>query len=584
VPTQSFQDVLKSLNEDALWHFLQFRIEKFGTGELVPFQLNNVQRILHFRCEEQKKRTGFVRQVVLKPRRSGLSTYCLARFFRAALLGMNMRIAIIAHDEPTTITLFNMVRLMFKHYPKPLRPKEGYSGKRELSFSDLNVRFRLGTAGGSDIVGDQIRHLHCSEVSRWGDSATDYAGALLRNVAIAEGTEVILESTARGMGGYFYDSFWSAANGESKGGWEATFFPWYVFDDYQLPFGSEEEQEQFRESIGKDLRYGGEEEERLLEEIVTYDLGSEGIVSFKPTLENLKWRRLSIDVNCQGSLDQMHQDYPTSSREAFLASGRMVFDRDIVERIRQRVEKRKAPERYTVPTNRYDNSKFSPEYRMEPHVNGELEVYTEPIPQREYRIGVDVAEGIEVNDRDTDWSVAVVMDAHTYEQVAMLRSRIDPDQLAWKLVTLAQYYNEAMLIVERNNHGLVTLRSLLDKHHYTKLYNEFRLDERGQKRTKRVGFLTTIKSRPQLIDTVRELLREEEILLHNKVLVDELQTFVTLPNGREAATAGAHDDCVMALALACWGMIRHPAYSRNHTLTEYTDRKPRSEYRHYHYV
>jgi hypothetical protein len=141
-----------------------------------------------------------------------------------------------------------------------------------------------------------------------------------------------------------------------------------------------------------------------------------------------------------------------------------------------------------------------------------------------------------------------------------------------------------MLIVERNNHGLVTLRSLLDKHHYTKLYNEFRLDERGQKRTKRVGFLTTIKSRPQLIDTVRELLREEEILLHNKVLVDELQTFVTLPNGREAATAGAHDDCVMALALACWGMIRHPAYSRNHTLTEYTDRKPRSEYRHYHYV
>ena len=578
----AFQAVLQKIRDNPLWHFEKFRIERFGSGDLIPFNLNNVQRILHFKCEKQKAETGLVRQVVLKPRRSGLSTYCLARFFRSALIGQNMRVAIVAHDEPTTVTLFNMVRLMLKHYPTPLKPKEGYSGKRELSFSDLNVRFRLGTAGGTDIVGDQIKHLHCSEVSRWGDNAFDYAGALLRNVAIAEGTEVLMESTARGMGGYFYQSYWSAVNGENKGGWESCFFPWYVFNDYQLPFDAEAETEAFRKTVGKELQYGGEEEERLLEESVSYDLGSAGTEIFEVSLEHLKWRRLSIDVNCQGSLDQFHQDYPTSDREAFLASGRMVFDRNTLERVRQRISSERTPEKYTLPTNRYDNSVNRPsKYLMDPHPTGELEIYREPIENREYRIGVDVAEGIEVNDRDTDWSVAVVLDALTMEQVANLRVKTDPDQLAWKLVTLGQYYNEAMLIVERNNHGLVTLRSLLDKHNYSNLYNEVRLDERGQKRTKRVGFLTTIKSRPQLVDTIRELLRDEQVLLRNRTLVDELMTFVTLPNGKEAANTGAHDDCVMALGLACWGTVIRPS-NLKYTFEPSLSRK--REYRNFSYV
>jgi len=579
----AFREVLRKLTDDPLWHFEKFRIERFGTGDLIPFTLNTVQRILHHRCEKQKKETGFVRQVILKPRRSGLSTYCLARFFRAALIGQNMRVAIVAHDEPTTITLFNMVRLMLKHYPAPLKPKEGYSGKRELSFSDLNVRFRLGTAGGTDIVGDQIKLLHCSEVSRWGENAFDYSGALLRNVAIAEGTEVLIESTARGMGGYFYESYWSASTGDNKGGWEATFFPWYVFDDYKLPFESDAEKEAFKETVGTEPRYGGEEEERLLTETVQYDLGDAGLETFGVSLEHLKWRRLSIDVNCQGSLDQFHQDYPSSDREAFLASGRMVFDREILERIRQRLSTQKSVVKMTLPTNRYSPGTNIPKYTLDPHPTGELEIYLDPIEGREYRIGCDVAEGIEVNDRDTDWSVACVFDGLTFEQVAQLRTKTDPDQLAWKLVTLAQYYNEALIVVERNNHGLVTLRSLLDKHHYTNLYNEMRLDERGQKRTKRVGFLTTLKTRPQLVDTIRELLREEEITLKSRVLVDELMTFVTLPNGKEAANTGAHDDCVFALGLACWGMTRHPATGRRGPLLpEYSSRK--NEYRHYVYV
>jgi hypothetical protein len=549
--------LIRQLRNDPLYYFKTvLRIERFGTGELIPFELNNVQRILHFRCEDQLKRTGLVRRVVLKPRRSGLSTYCLARFYRASTFAKQKRIAIVAHDDETNVTLFNMVKTMERHHPAAVKPKVGYAGRRELHWQQLNTRFRLGTAGGSEIVGDQISYLHCSEVSRWGNNAKDYASALLKNVAIADGTEVLFESTARGVGGFFYQMWWDNEDNTTNTGYECDFFPWYVFESYSKPFATEEEKEKFEALLGKDPRYGGEEEIRLLKEITTYDLGEE-ILSFGVSLENLHWRRQAIDINCQGRIEDFHQDYPTTPREAFLASGRMVFDRNLLERIRQRVSLSATPEQYNLEVNRHESS-GEYIYKMQPDDFGELEIFKHPTPGMQYRIGVDVSEGIEVNDRDTDWSAAVVLDAHSSEQVALLRTKTDPDLLGWKLTTLGQYYNEAMLIVERNNHGLVTLRSLLDKHHYTQLYNEIKQDERTARRTKRVGFLTTIRTRPQLVDVLREMLRNEDILLRSAKIVDELMTFVVLPNGKEAANYGSHDDCVMALALAAWGTVKHP--------------------------
>ena len=105
------------------------------------------------------------------------------------------------------------------------------------------------------------------------------------------------------------------------------------------------------------------------------------------------------------------------------------------------------------------------------------------------------------------------MDAASLEQVAILRTKVNPNLFAWMLFTMAQYYNEGILCVERNNHGLVTLRSLLDKQRWHQLYFEKRVDERSsQKRTKRFVFLTTLKSRPLLIDTLKESLRDESLM------------------------------------------------------------------------
>ena len=140
-----------------------------------------------------------------------------------------------------------------------------------------------------------------------------------------------------------------------------------------------------------------------------------------------------------------------------------------------------------------------------------------------------------------------------------MRVKIDPDLLAWQLASLGKWYNNAQLFVERNNHGLVTLKFLQEVHLYPNLYSEKILDERSSRTARKLGFHTTVKSKPLIIDYLRELIREREIKLHSPKLLDELQTFVNLPDGKMAAQPGSHDDCVMSLAIATFGAKMYPA-------------------------
>ena len=139
-----------------------------------------------------------------------------------------------------------------------------------------------------------------------------------------------------------------------------------------------------------------------------------------------------------------------------------------------------------------------------------------------------------------------------------MRIKIDPDLLSWQLKTIGRWYNDAMMLVERNNHGLVCLKYLQDFHSYPSIYTEKVLDERSNRNQRKIGFHTTVKSKPLILDFLRELIREQEIPVYSPVLIDELQTFVMQPNGKMQAQYGAHDDAVMALAIACFGCRMYP--------------------------
>ena len=150
------------------------------------------------------------------------------------------------------------------------------------------------------------------------------------------------------------------------------------------------------------------------------------------------------------------------------------------------------------------------------------------------------------------------MDCENYEEVATWAGKIDPDLLAWVCTAIGRWYKGALLCVENNNHGLVCLKFLQTIHHYDNLYIEKALDERGQRQKRKLGFSTNMKTRPLILDHLRQIIREKILVIHSKETIDELQTFVVHANGKEAAQAGSHDDRVMSLALACYMIYMYP--------------------------
>ena len=555
-------ELIRRLKADPLLYFNTcLKIQNFGTGELIPFELNEVQQIMHSMMQRQLEEHNHVRMIVLKARRFGISTYVQGRYFRHAAMNHNKVVQITTHSKAATDVMFAMTRTMEQNLPKEVKPQLKYSGRRDLHWGSedggLNSSYSLSTVGGREVRGSKIDYLHCSEVASWTAGGEDYLLGLLNCVVQGFNTEAVIESTAQGVGGVFHDMYWDAAEGNS--GWESVFFPWYIYSHYRKPFNSEEEKEKFKSELGQDKRYGGESEQSLLGISCEYDVGDE-VKKFTLDLENLHWRRQCIKTQCQNDLRKFHQEFPTNAREAFVTTGRGVFDVDTIGKLvleSQRLQRERPSEGFHIPVQSW-KERGGEKYIIEAMDEGGLQVWERPVANREYRIGADVSEGIDVG-RDTDWSVAVVLSAESMDEVAMLRVKIDPDLFAWQLASLGKWYNNAKLLVERNNHGLVTLKFLSDVHLYPDIYSEKILDERSSRSARKLGFHTTVKSKPLIIDYLKELIREDEINIKSPKVLDELQTFVNFPNGKMAAQSGSHDDCVMALAIACFGCKMFPA-------------------------
>ena len=571
---QKYLDKIK--DDDELYFYECLRIVEFGTKKLIPFKLNIVQKILHSIAQAQLKKDKHVRVVVLKARRFGISTYIQARLFKRCALQFNKTVHIATHDRATSDTMFNMARIMEQNYPEVIKPDVMYSGKRELTWGSpegggLNSKYALSSVGGAEVRGDAIDYLHCSEISSWGDKAREFSIGLQNCVLSGYDTEIWLESTAKGVGNFFYDEFWRAWDGNS--GFVSAFFPWFIFGEYKTPLDSEEtKNDRFENSLGSEKRYGGREELDLLGKTKSYELDGHSI-TFKITLEHLKWRRRTIDTQCQGDILLFNQEYPVTEESAFISSGRSVFDLGVLSSMllsSNELYETKPPEKYRVPVNEFRKSRgiSKQRYYLDKDEMGELQVWSHPIHAREYRVGCDVSEGIEISNRDTDFSVICIIDAETLEECSLWRGKLDPDLLAWVLTALGKYYNNALVGVERNNHGLTTLTCLRNVHNYPNMYFEKILDERTNRKQKKLGWNTTLKSKPLMINNLRELIREDEIEVRSKELIHEMNAFVHHPDGKMGAQQGSHDDCVIAYSIALMMAHLHPPSVRGRRTKE----------------
>jgi hypothetical protein len=167
--------------------------------------------------------------------------------------------------------------------------------------------------------------------------------------------------------------------------------------------------------------------------------------------------------------------------------------------------------------------------------NGRLTIWLPPQKGRQYILGVDAAGG----GSDGDYACAQVIERTMGMQCAELHGHFPPFELARRVADLGQRYERALVAVERNNHGFGVL-AYLNTLEYGNLF-----EKGGQ-----LGWLTSAASRPAMIENMAAVLMAEPELFHSRRLLEECRTFVRRPDGNAAAADGAHDDCVMAMAIA----------------------------------
>lgn len=263
-------------------------------GTIQPLKLNRAQLYVHERLEDQKRRTGKVRAIILKARQQGFSTYIAGRFYWQASHNRGTEVFILTHEQAATDNLFGMVDRYHRHNNPLLKPSTGASNAKELRFDKLDSGYSVGTAG-SKAVGRSktVQRFHGSEAAFWPNAAAHFAG-VVQTIPDLPDTEAILESTANGLGGEFHGRWQQAEAG--IGDYEAIFVPWFWSDEYrrEVPpgFALTDDEQQIADAHGLDLG-------------------------------QMVWRRAKIaELN-----DPMlfMQEYPATAAEAFQATGHDSF-------------------------------------------------------------------------------------------------------------------------------------------------------------------------------------------------------------------------------------------------------------------
>lgn len=471
-------------------------------GKILPLVLNPAQKIINDIVKKQLETTGKVRVIILKARQQGLSTYTGGYFYHSVSQNPAKKAMVITHHADSTRALFDLTKRFHEHCPEILKPHTKYSSRREINFDILDSGYVVATAGGESIGrGETLTHVHCSELAFWQKStAADNFNGLLQAVPNAKNTAIFIESTANGIANLFYKLWTGAVQGENE--FVPCFIPWFTDPTYRLP-------------VKEDFELTPEENDLAKE----FDLDN----------EQLNFRRTKI---AQNGIDLFNQEYPSTPEIAFLVSGRPVFNPEqLQERLKETTE---VKGRFAL-----ENKEFVENPR------GELTTYRHHQEDERYILGCDVAMGV----RGGDYSVIQVLDSKK-NQVAIWRSHVHPDYFSEVIYALAHYYNEAFVIVENNSHGILTCTRLAKDMAYPNFYTEVQVDKLTDRETVKLGFTTTTKTKPLIIDELRAAVRDSELILEDKTTIREMMSYIVTESGAMQAEAGEYDDTIIALALA----------------------------------
>lgn len=463
-------------------------------GELAPLILRDYQkRFVKFWDEID----GPARIIVLKPRQAGFSTIVASRLcHRMGTSELFTGIA-MADKAARTQEIAKIYRTFFDTLAPQLMPEIGRYNTEEIFFSKLQSGVLFETANDPNAGRSGTRKFaHWSETAfcRYAKEIDD---GIQNSIPLHPSTAIIKESTANGRSGtgkYFYDLWNSAKRGESI--YRPFFVAWYEIDDYAINPVDFEPTEYERDIL---KRYPS------------------------VTEANLMWRRLKVreylndgESELMTPEERFKQDFPLDDQEAFLSTGSPVFDNQKLNALIN-----------SLNNNMVKDIKDRLEIKghLLNQFRGNLKIFTPPRQNGEYFIGADISEGLAIGDA----SSAFVLNKN-YQQVASWHGKIDADLFGHLLIELAELYNDAIIAPEKNNMGHTTV-TIIKNAGYGRLYKKVVEDQITKEITEQLGWVTTQKSKNEMLNEAIRVIRDDEIRIMDVRLAEELTSIARGENG-----------------------------------------------------
>lgn len=560
------------------WAYSFCEIKNKEGGKNIHFKLNYPQRILLTELEAMRLAGVPIRIILLKARQWGGST--LVQLYIAWIQLCHKEgwySTIVAQDGSTSRKIKAMYSKMLEKYPAWLldlpdnaklsfTPYEGSQldsiityGKGSNIQKARDTVITIGTYNSPNSGrGGDISCVHYSEVGLWEDTDGKTPEDIIRSISssllLAPLTVEVIESTANGMGNFFYRSCVAAK--EKKSNRQFVFIPWFKIDRYEMPV---KDQEAFAEWLLDHKESDAPPEDCLDPGKYYWRLWTLGA-----TFEAINWyvkKRKDFIEHAD-----MAAEFPSDDIEAFKNSGRMVFNIYHIDKLRDGC---KTPAHVGEITGKavkgkeaLANLSFIDDHK------GLLKVWSLPDRSKKVSDRYEVIVDVGGRGEKADFSDILVLDRYWMmfggkpEVVAEWHGHIDHDLLAWKAAQIAKFYNNALLVIESNtietkdndtdgNQSELIFNQIGDVYDnlYTRKASEAKI--RTGKLTE-YGFHTNKNTKPTIISYLVAILREQSYIERDLETLDEYSTYEKKAGGSFGAVEGKHDDKVMTRAIGLY--------------------------------
>lgn len=455
-----------------------------------------------------------IKAFFLKYRQGGVSTFWLLYWLDNTIFNANTVTGILADKRENLGYLFEIVRLAHQTMPPELQPKLGQDSKSVLSFPDTNSKIMVSLS----IKATALHNLHISE---WCYCKDEEIARTL--AACSPEANITGESTGNGVGNHGYELYQDGKKNENA--YKTAFYPWFIQDEYYKSLnGIDPNTIQFKQ-----------DEKRLIK-LAKKDYS----LDIRP--EQILWRRDKIKE--QKGL--FPQEFPETDEDAFLMSGEHFFNPKKIHKL-------------IMESKEY--VKDNPPYMVDQ--NEQWVAYEQPMKGHVYVAGGDTSEGA------NDFSYLKIICCTCRQEAFWLQKRCGVDVFYRDCDYWGRMYQNALLAIERNNHGHAVLLGLTENCRYPNLYKHEKKRKiinvlRGSgnnpvQNSEKLGWETSKITKPIMLDDLKlcfegnsdddEFNFQPEITALDTTTLSEMLTFQEI-DGKLQAIEGKFDDGVIATSIA----------------------------------